>query len=103
MPAPKQYNALACSPVHYRAIPCNQGHLLPGPLSGLSVTRATCHRGAKLMICPSVICFMFSEIAQLYDPVLHYLGTDLKVSGCSLWGHIFLLALPQVLEVFQLD
>lgn len=55
------------------------------------------------MICPSVIRFTFSEIAQLYDPVLHYLGTDLKVSGCSLWGDIFLLVLPQVLEVFQLD
>ena len=78
------------------------GTLLLGPLSGLSLTRATCHRGAKLVICPSGIPFMFPEITQLYDPVLHYLGKDLKLSGCSLWGDIFLLVLPQVLEVFRL-
>lgn len=46
------------------------------------------------MICPSVILFTFSEITQLYDPVLHYLGIDLKLSGCGLWEDIFLLVLP---------
>ena len=45
---------------------------------------------------------MFSEITQLYDPVLRYLGIDLKPSGCGLWGHIFLLVLPRAIMDFQL-
>lgn len=59
------------------------GDTSAGPLVGLSLTGATCHRAAELMICPSVILFIFSEITQLYDPVLHYPGTDLKRCGCS--------------------
>lgn len=62
------------------------GDTLLGPLSGLPLTRATCHCGAPLIICPSVILFVFSEIIQLYDPIPHYLGIDLKRSDYGLWG-----------------